>query len=192
MYRNQVTQNQNRIRDLLTERHTIQTQIANLEKPEGDKRGIEKQKNILQGEIDRQKKQGDLSAEELEVFNEAETKFKENSKVQELAENNLVNLKTLQETNIQLRVMLPNSNDSEFDGNLRKMSQEHETETNEKWQAKLCDLIREQIERREAAKSKCQTIQESDIFKKGQENIEKNKTLKSLTEALKKETANLE
>lgn len=183
---------QKQIEDLLQDWINLKEKLSTLTKPEGDKKGIETQIEKVKKQITEQEKQSNFSEHDSIAYQTSNTSLQHHLNQQKLSEINIANLHTMISSEINLSVSLLTSDDALFNQKLKNCADLLQKEINISWKEKLEELIKEQQQNYEDNKQKAAEILDSPIFKKGQENIENNKTLKKLTEIHKEETHKLE
>lgn len=191
-FEEETRKNQNQIDDLIQEWSNLKEKLSILTKPEGDKKGIEVQLEKLKEQISEQEKKGDFSEQESQEYKNANIQLQSYLNHQRLSEVNIKHLKEMGNSEISLSILIPPSDDTQFNKKLSDYVELLKTEANDKWQGKIEELAKEQQRFYNENKSNVEGILTSEVFKKGQSNISNNETLKKLTDIQKEEQQKLD
>lgn len=192
IYEEETRHNQNKINELLQNWTNLKVRLAHLTKPEGDQKGIETELEKLNAQIIEQESKNNFSEQETEEYRVSDFNFRNFLNNQRRMDLKISQLEHIKNIELDIPIDLPNIGEPEFRNELISYVLILKDEINVKWQAKIVELTKHfQIES-DKNKTKWTEISESEIFKKGQENISNNETLKNLIELRKQESQKLE
>lgn len=191
-YEKKVLENQPSIHKLIEEWETLNNRLSELEAPEGDKSGIERQLSSLNDAIKDQSAKVNFSVEEQEEYQQAYSNWQNFENKYRLTKGNLRNILARKNEKISLNVNVPQSDDNDYNNELSVFIKELEREVNEKWQTKLRELEEKQTQKLSEYKQSADKVLCSEEYVNGKSNIEKSQILESLSEQQKIEKAKLE
>lgn len=190
-YNQEIIDNRKSISGALESYFETKQSIINLEKPEGDAISIKAQLEKLKREAKDKRAKTNFSENDSKEYDTALLSIQTYKNSENLIKKNIKDLDSFRITAIQVNKDLLNFNDSILQ-ELKTFKEELEQDLQRKWSKKINDLIAREHKNQQEIQTIISGIEHSDIYKKGQENIAQNESLKQITESIQAENAKLE